>query len=211
MKGFLFTKNKNCKLSAFLHYFKFTILKNFKVSSKWSKASQLTIEKTLKSTLDTKEIKPVSLKEINPECSLEGLILRLKLQYFGHLTWRADSLEKTLMLGKTEGSERRGARGKRVGWHHSLSGHSSLCAKLLQWCLTLWDPMGYIQLVSCAHGGSPGKNTGVDCHALLQGIFPTQGSNLHLSCLPHRQQGSLPLVPRGKPQWTWAWANSERQ
>ena len=48
------------------------------------------------------------LKETNPEYSLEGLMLRLKLQYFGHLMWRADSLEKTLMLGKTEGRKRRG-------------------------------------------------------------------------------------------------------
>ena len=48
------------------------------------------------------------LKEISPEYSLEGLMLKLKLQYFGHLMWRADSLEKTLMLGKTEGRRRRG-------------------------------------------------------------------------------------------------------
>ena len=48
------------------------------------------------------------LKEISPECSLEGLMLKLKLQYFGHLKWRTDSLEKTLMLGKTEGRRRRG-------------------------------------------------------------------------------------------------------
>ena len=48
------------------------------------------------------------LKEINPECSLEGLMLKLKLQYFGHLMRRADSLEKTLMLGKIEGRRRRG-------------------------------------------------------------------------------------------------------
>ena len=48
------------------------------------------------------------LKEINPKCSLKGLMLKLKLQYFGHLMRRADSLEKTLMLGKTEGSRRRG-------------------------------------------------------------------------------------------------------
>ena len=48
------------------------------------------------------------LKEINPECSLEGLMLKLKLQYFGHLMWRADSFEKTLMLGKTEGGRSRG-------------------------------------------------------------------------------------------------------
>ena len=54
------------------------------------------------------------LKEISPECSLEGLMLKLKLQYFGHPMWRTDSLEKTLILGKTEGKRRRG-RGDR-GW-----------------------------------------------------------------------------------------------
>ena len=57
--------------------------------------------------LDCKEIKPI-LKEISPEYSLEGLMLKLKLQYFGHLIQRADSLEKTLMLGKIEGRRRRG-------------------------------------------------------------------------------------------------------
>ena len=54
------------------------------------------------------------LKEISPECSLEGLILKLKLQYFGHLMWRADSLEKTLMLGKIEGRRRMGRQ--RMRW-----------------------------------------------------------------------------------------------
>ena len=55
-----------------------------------------------------------SLKEISPRCSLEGLMLKLKLQYFGHLMWRADSFEKTLMLGKIEGRRRRGRQ--RVRW-----------------------------------------------------------------------------------------------
>ena len=54
------------------------------------------------------------LKEISPGCSLEGLMLKLKLQYFGHLMWRTDSLEKTLMLGKTEGRRRR--RRQRMRW-----------------------------------------------------------------------------------------------
>ena len=64
------------------------------------------------------------LKEINPEYSLEGLMLKLKLQYFGHLMWRTDSLEKILMLGKTEGKKRRGQQRMRlVGWHHWLNGH----------------------------------------------------------------------------------------
>ena len=61
------------------------------------------------------------LKELNPEYSLEGLML--KLQYFGHLMWRADSLEKTLMLGKIEGKTEWGDRGWMVGWYHWLSGH----------------------------------------------------------------------------------------
>ena len=62
------------------------------------------------------------LKEISPECSLEGLMLKLKLQYLGHLMWRADSFEKTLMLGKIEGGRRR-AEDEMVGWHHRLNGH----------------------------------------------------------------------------------------
>ena len=57
------------------------------------------------------------LKEINPEYSLEGLMLKLKLQYFGHLIWRADSFEKTRMLGKIEGRRGR-AENEIVGWHH---------------------------------------------------------------------------------------------
>ena len=66
------------------------------------------LEKTLESPLDSKEIKSVNPKGNQPWNSLEGLILKLKFQYFGHLMQRADSLEKTLMLGKTEGGRRRG-------------------------------------------------------------------------------------------------------
>ena len=59
------------------------------------------------------------LKETSPGCSLEGLMLKLKLQYFGHLMQRADSFEKTLMLGKIEGKEEKAtAENERVGWHH---------------------------------------------------------------------------------------------
>ena len=68
----------------------------------------MVLEKTLESPLDCKEIQPVHLKEISPEYSLEGLMLKLKLQSFGHLMQRSDSLEKTLMLGKIEGRQRRG-------------------------------------------------------------------------------------------------------
>ena len=68
----------------------------------------MVLEKTLESPLDCKEIKPVNLKEINLEYSLKGLLLKLKLRYFAHLMQRAESLEKILMLGKTEGRRRRG-------------------------------------------------------------------------------------------------------
>ena len=67
----------------------------------------MVLEKTLESSLSCKEIKPIQ-KEISPEYSLEGLTLKLKFQYFSHLMRRADSLEKTLMLGKIEGRRRRG-------------------------------------------------------------------------------------------------------
>ena len=71
------------------------------------------LEKTLESPLDCKEIQPVILKEISCEYSLEGLILKLKLKYFGHLMWRTDSLEKILMLEKIEGGRRMGQQRKR--------------------------------------------------------------------------------------------------
>ena len=70
--------------------------------------------KTLESPLDCKEVQPVHPKEISPGCSLEGLMLKLKLQIFGHLMWRADSFEKTLMLGKIEGRRRTGRQ--RMRW-----------------------------------------------------------------------------------------------
>ena len=74
----------------------------------------MVLEKTLESPLDCKEIQPVHLKEISPGCSLEGLMLKLKLQYFGHLIQRVDSLEKTLMLGGIESRRRRGRQ--RMRW-----------------------------------------------------------------------------------------------
>ena len=69
------------------------------------------------------------LKEISPEYSLEGLTLKLKVQYFGHLMQRTNSLEKTLMLGKVEGRTTKDDKGttndEMVGWHHQLNGHES--------------------------------------------------------------------------------------
>ena len=63
------------------------------------------------------------LKEISPGCSLEGLMLKLKCQYFGHLMRRVDSLEKTLMLGRIGGQEKGTTEDEMVGWHHRLNGH----------------------------------------------------------------------------------------
>ena len=74
----------------------------------------MVLEKTPESPLDCRRSSQSILKEINPDCSLEGLMLKLKLQNFGHLMGRTDSLEKTLMLGKTEGKGRRGRQ--RMRW-----------------------------------------------------------------------------------------------
>ena len=77
------------------------------------------LEKTLESPLDCKEIQPVHPKGDQSWCSLEGLMLKLKLQYFGHLMRRVDSLEKTLMLGGIGGRRRRGQQ--RMRWLDSIT------------------------------------------------------------------------------------------
>ena len=85
------------------------------------------LEKTLESPLDCKEINKSILKEISSEYSLEGLMLKLKLQCFGRLMQRTDSLEKTLMLGKIEGRRRRGRQRMRwldgITYNHEMDGH----------------------------------------------------------------------------------------
>ena len=78
----------------------------------------MVLAKTLESPLDCKEIQQSILKETYHGCSLEGLMLKLKLQYFGHLMRRADSFEKTLMLGKIGGKRR---RGQRMSWLDGIS------------------------------------------------------------------------------------------
>ena len=87
-----------------------------------------------------------------------------------------------------------------VGWNRTvLYIVVTWCVKSHQSCMTLCNPMDCSPPGSSVHGDFPGKNTAVGCHALLQGIFPTQGSNLRLLCLLHWQAGSLPLAPPGKP------------
>ena len=74
----------------------------------------MVLEKTLESPWTARRFNQSILKEISPECSLEGLMLKLKFQYFGHLMGRTDSLEKTLLLGKIEGGRKRGRQ--RMRW-----------------------------------------------------------------------------------------------
>ena len=82
-----------------------------------------------------------------------------------------------------------------------LLGYASMCAKSLQSCPTACSTMDCSLPGSSVHGDSLGKITEVGCHALLQGVFPTQGSNPCLLCLFDWQVGSLPLVPPGKSHW----------
>ena len=110
------------------------------------------LEKTLESHLDCTEIKSVNLKEISSAYSLEGLMLKLKLQYFGHLMQSTDSLEKILMLGKIEGRSRRGAtEDKMVEWHHRISGH--------EFEQTSGDSEGQGSLASCSPRGCKESDT----------------------------------------------------
>ena len=93
----------------------------------------MVLEKTLESPLDCKEIQPVHPKEISPGCSLKGLMLKLKLQYFGYLMGRVDSLEKTLMLGGIRGRRKRGRQRMRwlVGITNSRDMSLSECQELV--------------------------------------------------------------------------------
>ena len=108
------------------------------------------LEKTLESPLDCKEIQPIA-REISPEYSLEGLMLKLKLQYLGHLMRRTDSFEKTLILGKIESRRRRGRQDEMVGWHYQLDGHES------EQALGVGDGQG--SLACCSPRGHKESNT----------------------------------------------------
>ena len=84
------------------------------------------LEKTLESPSTAMRSNQSTLKEISPGISLKGMMLKLKLQYFGHLMRRVDSLEKTLMLGEIGGQEEKGTTWDEMArWHHGLDGHES--------------------------------------------------------------------------------------
>ena len=120
------------------------------------------------------------LKEISPGCSLEGLMLKLKLQYFDHLIRRTDSLEKTLMLGKIEGRRRRGRQDEMAGWHHRLDGHE------FEWTPGFGDGQG--GLMCCNSWGRKESDT-------TERVYWTE--------LP--SNGSAMFVFRKREQWLCKW------
>ena len=88
------------------------------------------LEKTLESPLNCKEVQPVHSKGDQPECSFEGLMLKVKLKYFGHLMWRVDSLEKILMLGEIGGRRRRGRQ--RMRWLDGITDSMDMSLSILR-------------------------------------------------------------------------------
>ena len=141
--------------------------------------SNALLEKTLESLLDSKEIKLVILKEINLEYSLEGQMLKLELQYFGHLMGRADSLEKSWLIVKDPDAgkdwrqeEKRATEDEMVGWHHWLNGH--------EFEQHAGDNEGEGSLASCSQWGRKESDTlsnwttanmSIICHFLKKDYF----------------------------------------
>ena len=107
------------------------------------------------------------LKEIIPEYSLEGMMLKLKLQYFDHLMQRTDSPEKALMLGKIEGGRRRGQQDEMVGWHHRLKGHE------FGWTLAVSDGQGGLECCSSwSHKESDTTSVQFSCSVVSYSFRP---------------------------------------
>ena len=156
------------------------------------------LEKTLESLLDCKEIKQSILKEISPEYSLEGLMLKLKLLYFGHLMRRTDSFEKTLMLGKIEGGRRRGRQ--RMRWLDGITDSMDMSlSKLREWVM---DREAW-------RAGVPGvakSQTRLSKWTELTETFSTP--NLYLVWQIGQSGGSTDellcrIAAKGKAKWVW--------
>ena len=122
-----------------------------------------------------------------------GLLKLNKIKWEAYLIFHSHQLRLTHILKRKSNTDTLG-----LGMFIRHICVRAVCGKLLQSCPTLCDPMDRLLRLLCAWG-SPGRNTGVGCLSLLQGILPTQGSNPSLSGLLHRQMGSLPLAPSGKP------------
>ena len=131
------------------------------------------------------------LKEISAEYSLEGLMLKLKLQYFGHLMQRTDSFEKTLMLEKIEGRRRRGWQ--RMKWLDGITYSMDMSFS------KLWELVIDRETWCAAVHGVTKSQTRLSGHFLLQEIFPIQGSNLDL---PHCRQTLYCLSHQRSLNWT---------
>ena len=154
------------------------------------------------------------LKEISPGCSLVGLMLKLKLQYFGHLMWRVDSLEKTLMLADWGQEEKGTTEDKMAGWHHQLDGHE------FGWTLGVGDGQGGLACcsswgrkksdtterlnwteISRNHQNNQDTNSSITPENWLYGSFVHQSFPLCLSSCSH-----FPLILVGLilkwPPWT---------
>ena len=116
------------------------------------------------------------LKEINPEYSLKGLMLKLKLQYFGYLMWKADSLEKTLMLGKIEGRRRRGWQ--RIRWLDGIT--DSVYMNLSKF----WDNGGPRSLGAAVHGVPKNWTQLSDWTTMKPNLFPWYWAKIAFSVIP---------------------------
>ena len=153
------------------------------------------LEKTLESPLDCKDIQPSILKEISPEYSLEGLMLKLKLQYFGHLMWRTDSMEKTPILGKIEGRRRRGWQ--RMRWLDGITDSMDMSLRKLQELV-----MDREAWYAAIHGIAKNQTWLSDWTELNWGILvPELGLNLGPERLNWTELWDLSSLT-----WDWTWA-----